>query len=214
MRLHFSIGCYDCRWTSRRRQSIHFSRIQVLLLLLMCIDAPESTTNSLSSGSRVDGAGRHQFSEVRRMLLYLAPLILGCFWPASTLLHGHIALAIMSLPETDPQILEHLGLRWWGSPWQIIPSDGFWSRMSAWRATAFVNLHVGSVSVCLGSSVKSMKTSATPCPEIRNTIVVYFPAKPPHFCHHSFKTFCKAVHQPGDAHKSTFHQNLHPFLDL
>ena len=30
-RLHFSIGCYDCRWTSRRRQSIHFSRIQVLL---------------------------------------------------------------------------------------------------------------------------------------------------------------------------------------
>ena len=30
MRLHFSIGCYDCRRTSRRRQSIHFSRIQVL----------------------------------------------------------------------------------------------------------------------------------------------------------------------------------------
>ena len=29
----------------------------------MCIDAPESTTNSVSSGSRVDGAGRHQFSE-------------------------------------------------------------------------------------------------------------------------------------------------------
>ena len=32
-------------------------------LLIMCIDAPESTTNSLSSGLRVDGAGRHQFSE-------------------------------------------------------------------------------------------------------------------------------------------------------
>ena len=28
------------------------------------------------------------------------------FWPASTLLHGHIALAIPSLLETDPQILE------------------------------------------------------------------------------------------------------------
>ena len=27
------------------------------------IDAPESTTNSLSSGLMVDGAGRHQFSE-------------------------------------------------------------------------------------------------------------------------------------------------------
>ena len=32
-------------------------------LLIMCIDAPESTTNSLSSGLRIDGAGRHQFSE-------------------------------------------------------------------------------------------------------------------------------------------------------
>ena len=30
-------------------------------------------------------------------------------------------------------------LRWWGLPGQIIPSEGFWSRMSAWRATAFVN---------------------------------------------------------------------------
>ena len=27
-----------------------------------------------------------------------------------------------------------------------------------------------------------------------------------HFCHHSFWTFCWAVLQPGDAHKSTFHQ--------
>ena len=29
----------------------------------MCIDAPESTTNSRSSGLRFDGAGRHLFSE-------------------------------------------------------------------------------------------------------------------------------------------------------
>ena len=41
------------------------------------------------------------------MLLCFSPLILGYFWPASTLLHGPIALAIPSLPETDPQILEH-----------------------------------------------------------------------------------------------------------
>ena len=31
--------------------------------LIMCIDTPESTTNSLSSSCRVDGAGRHLFSE-------------------------------------------------------------------------------------------------------------------------------------------------------
>ena len=50
-------------------------------------------------------AGTH-FPKVRRILLYF-PLILGYFQPASTLLHGHIALATLSLPETDPQILEH-----------------------------------------------------------------------------------------------------------
>ena len=38
-----------------------------------------------------------------------------------------------------------LGLRWWGSRGQIIPSDGFWSRMLAWLTTAFVNRthHIG-----------------------------------------------------------------------
>ena len=43
------------------------------------------------------------------MLLFLAPLILIHFWPASTLLRGHLALATLSLPETDPQILERWG---------------------------------------------------------------------------------------------------------
>ena len=31
MRLHFSIGCYDNRETTRLRQGIHFSRIEVLV---------------------------------------------------------------------------------------------------------------------------------------------------------------------------------------
>ena len=43
------------------------------------------------------------------MLFYVSPLILTLFWPASTLLRGHIALATLSLLETDPQILEHWG---------------------------------------------------------------------------------------------------------
>ena len=74
----------------------------------MCIDAPESTTNSLSSGLRVD-AGSYLFPKVRRMLIFDAPLILTHFWPASTLLRGHLALAILSPLETDPQILERWG---------------------------------------------------------------------------------------------------------
>ena len=47
----------------------------------------------------------------------LFPLASGYFWPASTLLREHIALAIPSLPETGPQILER-----WGcadeNPWE------------------------------------------------------------------------------------------------
>ena len=43
------------------------------------------------------------------MLLFGAPLILEHFWPASTLLRGHLALATLSFPETDPHILERWG---------------------------------------------------------------------------------------------------------
>ena len=61
MRLHFSIGGFDYRRTARFRPSIHFQHHSSLFLLIMCIDAPESTTNSLSSGFNVH-AGRHLFS--------------------------------------------------------------------------------------------------------------------------------------------------------
>ena len=43
------------------------------------------------------------------MLLFVAPLSLIHFWPASTLLRGHLALATLSPPETYPQILERWG---------------------------------------------------------------------------------------------------------
>ena len=63
------------------------------------------------------------------MLLFDAPLILTHFWPASTLLRGHLALATLSPPETDPQILER-----WGCADEVhlaifYPSEGFWSRI-------------------------------------------------------------------------------------
>ena len=43
------------------------------------------------------------------MLLCFSPYILKNFWPASPLLRGPIALATLSLLETDPQILERWG---------------------------------------------------------------------------------------------------------
>ena len=49
------------------------------------------------------------FPKVRRMLLFGAPLILTHFWPASTLLRGHLALATLSPLEIDPQISERWG---------------------------------------------------------------------------------------------------------
>ena len=49
------------------------------------------------------------FQKVRRMLFYVSPLFSGYIFPFSTLLHGHIALAFLSLLETDPQILERWG---------------------------------------------------------------------------------------------------------
>ena len=43
------------------------------------------------------------------MLLFHAPLIFTRFWPASTLLRVHLALATLSLLVNNPQILERSG---------------------------------------------------------------------------------------------------------
>ena len=78
-------------------------------LLITCVDAPESTTNSRSSGLRFDGAGRHQFSEGEKNVA------LSCSCNFKTLLASFHAASRAPCschsvpPETDPQILEHWG---------------------------------------------------------------------------------------------------------
>ena len=79
-------------------------------MLIICTDAPESTTNSRSSGLRFD-AGKHQFSEGEKNVALSCSFNYNTFLPASTLLRGHLALATLSPLETDPQILGALGLR-------------------------------------------------------------------------------------------------------
>ena len=68
----------------------------------MCIGAPESITNSRSSGFRVD-PHKHLFSESEKNV---AP---ACSLNSNTLIRGHLALATLSPLETDPQTLERWG---------------------------------------------------------------------------------------------------------
>ena len=79
------------------------------------------------------------FPKVRRMLFYFSPLISGYFLAS---LHAasraHRSCHSVSSWDRSSNFWA-LGLRWWGSPGQIIPRDGVWSQMSAWRNTASVN---------------------------------------------------------------------------
>ena len=138
MRPHFSIGCYDCRGTTQLRQGIHFSRIQVLFADHMHRLAGVDNKFSFLR-FKIWCRQAPVFRRWEECCFVLLLLILTHFWPASTLLRGHLALAIPSILETAPQILERWCYRWWGSPGQINPREGFWSRMSAWRAIHFVN---------------------------------------------------------------------------
>ena len=86
-----------------------------------------------------NGAGRHPFSEGEENVVLRFSLNfrihLAIFHPASRAFRS--CLSVSSWDRSSN--FGALGLRWWGSPGQINPSDGFWSRMSAWRTTALVN---------------------------------------------------------------------------
>ena len=105
----------------------------------MCIDPPESTTNSRSSSLRFDGAGRHQFSEGEKNAVLSVSFNFRIFL-ASLHAASRAPRSCHSVSSWDRSSnVGALVLRWWG-PGQIIPSGGFWSRMSAWRSTTYVNL--------------------------------------------------------------------------
>ena len=129
---HFTIGGYDYRRTSRRRHTMSNSAEFKSSLLIMCIDAPESTTNSRSSDLRVD-AGRHLFSEGEKNVA------LSCSFNFNTLLASFHTASRAPCSCHSVSSCERssnfgaLGLRSWGSPGQIYPSEGFWSRICVTR---------------------------------------------------------------------------------
>ena len=137
MRLHFSIGGYDYPTTTRLRQGIHVNRIQVLF------------ADHVHRRAGVD----NKFSFLRFKIWWRqAPIfrrweeccfvfslnfetLLASFHAAS---RAHCSCHSVSSWDRSSNF-GAFGLRWWGSPGHIIPSNGFWSRMYAWRATTFVN---------------------------------------------------------------------------
>ena len=175
-------------------------------LLIMCIGAPESTTKSLSSSLRFDGAGKHQLSQgEKNAALFFSFNFrkhLASFHAAS---RAHRSCHSVSSWDRSSNF-GTLGSRWWGSPGQTMPSDGFLSQMSAWRTIAFVNFthRIGFRMFELfrktddfGGSI-SWHTQSN-CRVIFNITTAVLSSL--------FLDLCQAVHQPGDAHKKTF---LHP----
>ena len=137
-------------------------------LLIMCIDTPESTTNSLSSGLRVEDAGRHLFSEGEKNAVLSFSFN---FWdifgqPPTSLLPFRLflrpILKFWSIGVTLMRITWANHFKRWifGLECQHDVPRLWWIE------------HIGLVSVCLSSSAKSMKTSAAPHLEIRNPIGV------------------------------------------
>ena len=79
MRLHFTIGCYDRRRSSRRRHSIHFRRIQVLFADHVHRRSGVDNKFSFLRVKILMAQAGTNFPKVRRMLFYVSPLIFGYF---------------------------------------------------------------------------------------------------------------------------------------
>ena len=74
-------------------------------LMTICILAPDSTTNSLSSGSFVDAAGKYPFlrGKAECSLVFFFDLV-NVFWQGSKPCFGHVAAVVQSLHGTCHQI--------------------------------------------------------------------------------------------------------------
>ena len=170
----------------------------------MCIDAPESTTNYLSSGFIADDAGRHQTSAGEEKVALSSSLSFRVLLASISASLRHIVLVSPFLPEIYPQILAREGYAHedrLDKSRQAVDHCFLECLRDAVRLLRI--LHIVVVSRLLCSSVKSMTTSAARGPEIRNPIVVYPSMKLLHFCHHSSSVFAGLIFNLP-VRKSTF----------
>ena len=166
MRLHFSIGCYDCRGTSRCRHGFQLSGVQILFA-----DHVQKRSGVYHKFSFLwfKSWWRRQTPIFRRwedccfIFLFNLSIFSASIHAAS---RAHRSCHSVSSWDRSSNF-GALGLR------QITPSDGFWSRRLAWRNTALVDW-----THRIGFNVfelfrKIDEDSATPYLEIRNPSVVY-----------------------------------------
>ena len=92
------VGLLDVLMVSNSAEFMSFS-------LTMCILAPESTTNSLSSGSLAEALGRTHFSAgEKNVALSFALSLLMFLARFHALLRAHIAVVFQSPHGTDPRV--------------------------------------------------------------------------------------------------------------
>ena len=155
-------------------------------LRIMCIDAPESTINSLSSCLILDGQERHHFSVGESNVDLCSSFNFRIFF-ASFHAAPRAQCSCHSVSSWDRSSNigafgladeDHQGKFYWAMDF------GLWR----WRCAVRVWWieHIGLVSAWLSSSVKSMKISAVPCLEKHNPSAVSTSIWPLHFCCHSF----------------------------
>ena len=204
---------YDCCRTARFRQSMHFSFTQVLFsdhvhrhsgvcnkfsflkFKSWCRQAPifwrweECCSLMLLQFQHIFGQPPRCFTgpSLLPFRLFLRPILK--FWSI-----GATLMRFTWTNVTERRILVSNGSMTYHGFRDLNTSDWF--------------------SVCLISSVKSMKTSAVPSPGIRNPIVVLFSTQPLHFCHHSFETFLLGCSSTWRCAWELCSPNLHPFSNL
>ena len=193
-----NIGGFDDRGTARFRQSIHFSITQVLSCWSCALTLRSRQQILVPQVSEI--WCRQTIFRRWEECCSSCSFHFRTLW-ASLRAASRAPCSCHSVSSWDRSSnCGALGLHWWGSPGQIYPSEGFWSRKLVWRTTALVNrTHRTSFRM-------SELFRKTGDPGIRKPIGKYFSAWLLHFCHHSYWTCCSAVLQTVDAHESTFAQ--------
>ena len=184
MRLRFLIGCYDCRRTPGNPKSPNSAEFRSFLLI-MCIDALESTTNSLSSNRILDGEGRHLFSVGEKNAALCFPFNFRIFF-ASFHAASRAQCSFHSVSSWHRSL--NFGALVLRIAMAILLSDGFWSRSLALRSTVLVNRthRIGFGMVELFRKIDDDLGGST---SWRNPNSLSLSTMSLHFCRHFSETF-------------------------